>query len=121
MEAGDRERPREPEISSPAGILEQSATAQRQPDHPRKPLDQGGGKKDVVTRRRDAKRMIRASKKIAYDSLRSTRDQSSAERQKPEKNNMKIYVTLNDRVGLRFLKHWNATRRELHVGIEKGS
>jgi hypothetical protein len=64
--------------------------------------------------------MIRATKKIAYDLLRSTQDQARAERQNPEKKNMKIYVTLHDRVGLPFLKHWNATRRELHVGIEKG-
>jgi hypothetical protein len=48
------------------------------------------------------------------------RDQASAVKPKPEKKNMKIYVTMNDRVGLPFLKHWNATRRELHVGVEKG-
>jgi hypothetical protein len=77
-------------------------------------------KEDVVTWRRDAKRMLRASKKIAHDLLRSTRDQARAERPKPEKKNMKIYVTMNDRVGLPFLKYWNLTRRELHVGIEKG-
>jgi hypothetical protein len=33
---------------------------------------------------------------------------------------MKIHATMNDRVGLPFLKHWNATRREMHVGIDKG-
>jgi hypothetical protein len=34
---------------------------------------------------------------------------------------MKIYVTMNDRVGLPFLQHWDGQRRELHVGIEKGT
>jgi hypothetical protein len=63
--------------------------------------------------------MLRATKKIAYDLLRSTRE-ANAKEPKPEKPNMKIYVTLNDRVGLPFLKHWNGTRRELHVGLEKG-
>jgi hypothetical protein len=33
---------------------------------------------------------------------------------------MKIYVTMNARVGIPFLKHWNSTRRELHVGIDRG-
>jgi hypothetical protein len=65
--------------------------------------------------------MLRASKKIAHGLLRSTRDQARAEKPKPEKKDMKIYLTMNDRVGLPFLKHWNATRGELHVGIDKGA
>jgi hypothetical protein len=71
---------------------------------------------EVEIQRRDAKRMLGASKKIAYDLLRSTRTQADAKKPKPEKKNMKIYVTLDDRVGLQFLKHWNATRRELLSG-----
>jgi hypothetical protein len=73
----------------------------------------------VVIWRRDAKRMLRASTNIAHDLLGSTRDQARAEGPKPEKKNMKIYVTMNDKVGLPFLNHWNATPRELHVDIEK--
>jgi hypothetical protein len=120
MDAGDKERPRESKASSQVGNLEQPATTRKKPDHLRQPPGQWEGKEDVVTWRRDAKRMTRASNKIASDLLRSTRDQARAEKQEPEKKNMKIYVTLHDRVGLPFLKHWNATRRELHVGIDKG-
>jgi hypothetical protein len=74
----------------------------------------------VVTWRRDAKRKIRATKKIAYDLLRSARNEARGEKPKPEKKNIKIYATMYDRVWLPFLKHWNGTRRELHVDIAKG-
>jgi hypothetical protein len=104
MEAGDSVRPREPAVSIPEGCVEGSVTQ-------KKPEDQW------LIKRRDAKRMLRATKKITHDLLRSTRDQGkSAKEPKPEKKNMKMY----DRLGLPFLKHWNEERRESHVGIEKG-
>jgi hypothetical protein len=142
MEASDKERPRESEVSSLVGNLEVSATTQEQPDLPVKPRneerskcershgpsdgDEGGGdgqrsKEDVVIWRRDAKWMIRATKKFAHDLLRSTREDARANDPKPEKKNIKTCMTMNDRVGLQFLKHWNATRREMHVGIDTGS
>jgi hypothetical protein len=104
----ETEQPCKTAVRDPEGDFEESRTQ-------KKPVE------DVFIQRRDAKRMLRATKKIAHDLLRSTRDQArSAKKPKPEKKNMKIYVTMNDRVGLPFLKHWNEERRELHVGIEKG-
>jgi hypothetical protein len=92
-------------------------TPQTQPENPQTENQ----KEDVVTWRRDAKRMIRATKTIAYDLLRSTQDQPRAEKPKPEKKTIKVYVTIMDRVGLPFLKHWDGARRELHVDIAKGA
>jgi hypothetical protein len=68
----------------------------------------------------DAKRMIRATERIARDLLRSAHNANGAEKPRPEKKNIKIYVTMNGRVGIPFREHWNATRQEFHVDISKG-
>jgi hypothetical protein len=81
--------------------------------------EQDEKKEDAIIWRRDAKRMIRDTKKIAYDLLHSTQAEFRAEKPKPEKKNIKIHVTMNDRGWLPFLKHWNWMRRELHAGIIK--
>jgi hypothetical protein len=90
MVAGDTERSREPAVSNPEGNLEEPATTQKRPRQPFTP-------QEVAIMRRDAKRMLRATKGIAHTMLRSTQDQARAQKPKPEKRNMKIYVTLNDR------------------------
>jgi hypothetical protein len=110
IEAGDSERSRATAVSILEGNLGKPATTQ--PGQPLTP-------QEVGIMRRDAKRTVRATKGIAHAMLRSTQDQTRAQKPKPEKKNTKLYVTLNDRVGLPFLKHWDAKRRELHVGIER--
>jgi hypothetical protein len=108
MEAGVSERPRQSTVRNPEDDFEESGTQKKLVN-------------DVWIQRRDAKRMLRATKKIAHDLLRATHDQArSAKEPKPEKRCMKVYVTMYDRVGLPFLKHWDGVRRELHVGIENG-
>jgi hypothetical protein len=80
----------EPEISALVDDFEEPTTTQKQQEQPGTPQEPA---KSVEIQRRDAKRMLRATKKIAYDLLRSTRDQANAKKPKPEKKNM-IYVTL---------------------------
>jgi hypothetical protein len=90
----------------------------RRPQKPRR--EQAERKEDAVTLRRDAKRLIRATKKIAYQILRETPNVPKVKEQRPERKIIKIYLTMMDRVRLRFLKHWDGMRREVEVEITKG-
>jgi hypothetical protein len=71
-------------------------------------------------KRREALRMVRAAKKVSYDILRATPNEPKPKKQKPEENIIKIYVTVEDKVGLKFLMHWNGVRKEYEVNITKG-
>jgi hypothetical protein len=92
--------------------FEEPATTQKKPEQSLTP-------QQVAIMRRDAKRMLRATKGIAHTMLRATQE-VRAKKPKPEKRNMKIYVTLNDRIGLPFLKQRNVVSRRSELRRGRG-
>jgi hypothetical protein len=67
-----------PTIRNPEGDFEDQSASQKKQEHSDTPQELA---KRVEIKRRDAKRMLRATKKIAYDLLRST--QEHAKKPKP--------------------------------------
>jgi hypothetical protein len=68
-------------------------------------------KTEVDNRERDARRMLRAVKKVEYDRLRELR--AARKQEVAPAKRIRVYVTLADQVGLKHLEH-RVGRREIY-------
>jgi hypothetical protein len=65
---------------------------------------------------RDAKRLIRALKKTAYDALRKKKERDENEALTPV---TRVYLTMEDHVGIEHLNQWNGVREEFQTSVSK--
>jgi hypothetical protein len=67
----------------------------------------------------EAKCMIRAVKKVAYDILRDTPKDLKPKTKDPERRSINVCLTLEDRVGIKHLQHRVGRREELRADVSK--
>jgi hypothetical protein len=113
IEAGGKERPRESEIPS------QSIRGVEDEQEDQSIVSEESGEEDsdipfeVNIKKRDACRLIRALRKIAYE-IRGPREGKA---KKPEKKVYRAFVAIEDQVGIHHLRHRVGKREELHMTL----